>query len=99
MAEDYPSTLAGFEERFSSEEACRTYLVGLRWPGGFVCPRCGGRDAWRARRNLTICGGCGYEASVMVGTIFQDTHLSLRTWFRAIRDVDQTTTCSVTGVK
>jgi transposase-like protein len=84
MAEDYPATLAGFEERFGSDEACRAYLVGLRWPGGFVSPRCQGKDAWSARRNLLICRGCQYEASVMAGTIFQDTHLPLRTWFRAM---------------
>lgn len=84
MAEDYPSTLAGFEQRFNSDEACRVYLVSLRWPGGFVCPRCESTNAWEARRNLMICRGCGYEASVMAGTIFQDTHLPLRTWFRAM---------------
>lgn len=84
MAEDYPSTLAGFEQRFGSEEACRAYLLSLRWPGGFVCPRCGGQEAWATRRNLMLCRGCGYEASVMAGTIFQDTHLPLSTWFRAM---------------
>ncbi|MDO9124925.1 MAG: transposase, partial [Deltaproteobacteria bacterium] len=38
--EDYPGTLAQFEERFTSEVACLEYLVSLRWPGGFVCPKC-----------------------------------------------------------
>ena len=30
--EDYPRTLVEFEARFGREEACREYLVPLRWP-------------------------------------------------------------------
>ena len=56
----------------------------LRWPQGFVCPRCGGRRARPSRRGLLRCGQCDYQASVTAGTIFQDTRLPLRTWFRTI---------------
>ena len=31
-------------EAFGTEEQCRTALVRLRWPGGFVCPCCGHRE-------------------------------------------------------
>ena len=34
-------------------QACREYLMQLRWPQGFVCPRCGGRRARPSRRGLT----------------------------------------------
>ena len=37
--EDYPRTLMEFESRFRTEEACWDYLVGMRWPDGFVCPK------------------------------------------------------------
>ena len=40
MREDYSRTLSEFEARFSTERACRAYLAQLRWPDGFVCPRC-----------------------------------------------------------
>ena len=30
-----------FREAFGTEEQCRTALVRLRWPDGFVCPCCG----------------------------------------------------------
>lgn len=83
MSEDYPRTLPELERRFNTEEACRAYLSGLRWPGGWVCPRCGDRAAWSVRRGLRRCGVCRHEASVTAGTIFQDTHLPLATWFRA----------------
>ena len=33
-----------FREAFGTEEQCRTALVRLRWPDGFVCPCCGHRE-------------------------------------------------------
>ncbi|MBF4499723.1 transposase, partial [Vibrio vulnificus] len=33
---DYPRNWNEFLDWFSSEEACLTYLEGLRWPTGFV---------------------------------------------------------------
>jgi transposase-like protein len=84
MSEDYPRTLTELEERFVSDEACRVYLFALRWPGGWICPRCGGRRSLPIRRGLWRCYGCRHETSVTAGTIFQDSHISLRIWFRAI---------------
>jgi len=82
--EDYPQTLPEFEDRFASEEACRDYLHHLRWPEGFVCPRCGNKKAWGAGGILYQCAQCGYKASVTAGTVFQDTRKPLRLWFRAM---------------
>ena len=84
MREDYPRTVQQLEQRFCSQEACREYLSALRWPEGFVCPRCGGKTAWRMRRGLWLCAKCRYQVSVTAGTIFQDSHLHLTTWFRAM---------------
>jgi transposase-like protein len=72
------------EQRFATDSACREYLFALRWPEGFVCPRCGGRDAWPMRRGLWLCRACRHQVSVTAGTIFQDSHLPLSTWFRAM---------------
>ncbi len=82
--EEYPDTLAELETRFGTEQACRDYLLKLRWPEGFVCPRCRGRSAWTTNRNLLVCAGCQYQASLTAGTIFQDTRKPLTMWFRAI---------------
>jgi transposase-like protein len=84
MDEDYPANLIELEERFTTEGACERYLVSLRWPGGFVCPRCQRKGAWASRRGLLICQACQYQASITAGTIFQDTRKPLRLWFRAI---------------
>ena len=82
--EDFPRTLVEFEERFRTEAACQAYLFALRWPDGFVCPRCAGRTAWRIQRGLWLCRRCRRQVSVTAGTIFQDTHSPLRLWFRAV---------------
>jgi len=82
--EDYPRTVLELEDRFSTEDACREYLACLRWPDGFICPRCQNRGGWAATRGRMICSGCRHQASATAGTIFQDTHKPLRLWFRAI---------------
>jgi transposase-like protein len=84
MLEDYPHTLMELERRFATEDACRQYLFQLRWPEGFVCPRCGAKEAWPMQQGRWLCAGCRYQASVTVGTILQDSHLPLTTWFRAL---------------
>jgi len=82
--EDYPPELTAFEARFATEEACRQYLFQLRWPDGFRCPRCGGVKYWPLPGVLLQCAGCGHQASVTAGTLFQDTRTPLRLWFRAM---------------
>jgi transposase-like protein len=82
--EPYPRTLDEFDELFSTEEACEAYLVALRWPGGFLCPRCGGTRAWRKARARLACTACRHEASITAGTVFHKTRKPLRTWFRAM---------------
>ena len=87
MAEDYPKTLLELERRFATDEQCRAYLVALRWPEGFVCGSCGADKAWAAQRGRFICAACRHPTTVNAGTIFQDSHLPLRLWFRAIWQV------------
>jgi transposase-like protein len=82
--EDYPQDLLDFERRFSSDAACREYLVRLRWPEGFRCPRCSHGRACVIRRTYFQCARCRHQASVTAGTIFQDARMPLPLWFRAI---------------
>jgi transposase-like protein len=82
--EDYPRTGLELEDRFGTEEACLSYLAKLRWPEGFVCPRCQTSGGWPASRGRWICRHCRYQASATAGTIFQDTRKPLRMWFRAM---------------
>ncbi len=69
---------------FRTERRCREYLGRLRWPKGFLCPRCGYGQAWLTSRGLYHCGGCRKDTSLTAGTVFHRSRLSLRTWFRAM---------------
>lgn len=77
-------TFEEFTSRFSTEEQCREYLIELKWPRGFRCPKCGSEKAWSVGDVLYECRECGHQASVIAGTIFQDTRKPLKTWFTAI---------------
>jgi hypothetical protein len=46
------SAVAEFAKRFATEAACRDYLIQLRWPEGFRCPHCGGRENWDDDKRL-----------------------------------------------
>ena len=78
--------LLDFAARFGAEERCIEHLAGLRWPDGFVCSGCGGRQAWRlkARARVYECGGtCHRQESVTAGTVFHRTRTDLSKWFLA----------------
>ncbi|MDP2754682.1 MAG: IS1595 family transposase [Nitrospirota bacterium] len=82
--EEYPRTLRDFEARFSAESACRELLFRLRWPDGFICPRCGTYGGWLAKSGRIICSRCRFGTTVTAGTVFQDSHQPLTVWFRAM---------------
>src|SRR5659263_764909 len=81
---EYPMNLTEFEKEFSTEEQCREYLFKLRWENGYMCPRCNCDKAWQISEGKYKCHNCGYQTTVIAGTIFQDTHKPLTLWFRAI---------------
>jgi transposase-like protein len=80
---DLPHTLSDLEQQFATEEQCRQYLFHLRWPDGFCCPACGGATESQILRGLHLCHTCHHKTSSTAGTLFQDSHLPLTTWFRA----------------
>lgn len=82
--DDYPRSLSDLERRFATEDACRRYLAELRWPSGFICPRCGGTEAWPMGNGLLRCRSCEYKLSLTAGTVFEGTRKPLLMWFRAI---------------
>ncbi len=50
----YPENLVELMNLFSTEEACLEYLSLIRWPDGYVCMRCNGKDAWSYNILLTM---------------------------------------------
>ena len=84
-------TLEEFERQFPTDEACKAYIVSKRWPDGVRCPRCNSSEKIYQRKGQSyrwICcnKGCGerrgYGFSVTTATIFQDTKVPLKTWFK-----------------
>ena len=81
---DYPRNWTEFLDWFGSEEACLSYLEGLRWPGGFVCASCASAGApYRSSRSRLMCRDCGRQSTVTAGTIFDKTRTPLRVWLAA----------------
>lgn len=81
---DYPRTLQEFDAWFSTEKQCSSYLVRIRWPGGFACPACDGASGWVTARGDIRCSRCQRQTSPTAGTIFAGTRKPLRTWFQAM---------------
>lgn len=82
--EDYPVNWNQFLDWFSTEEACLAYLERLRWPRGFVCPRCAVADEpYRSSRARLMCRHCATQSTVTSGTIFEKTRTALRVWLAA----------------
>lgn len=82
---------AGFATLYGSEEGCRQALARWRWPEGFICPKCGGREhCVLAHRDLYQCNACRRQTSLTAGTIFDSTKVALTTWFRAMYLITQT---------
>jgi len=78
---DYPVNWNQFLDWFGTEEACLRYLEQLRWPQGFVCPRCGEiGEPYRSSRARLVCRGCAFHCTVTAGTIFEKTRTALRVW-------------------
>lgn len=75
---------AEFEKRYGTEQQCLEYLLHLRWEYGYRCPRCGCDEKWEIRDYKYKCKGCGYQTTVLAGTLFQDTHIPITLWFWAM---------------
>src|SRR4051812_40765044 len=82
-------TIKQWEDLFPTEDRCRIYLANNRWGKTVTCPRCEAPDAqphstmqhhWQCYE----CNDKGYRFSVLVGTVFENTNVPLRTWFRVV---------------
>ncbi len=83
-------TIDAFDKEFSTEESCRQFLADMRWPQDVRCPRCNSDKVYvlKARPFHWLCknkecgGRNGYRFSVITHTIFQDTKIPLKLWFK-----------------
>lgn len=82
---EFPRSLIEFQQWFPDEAACVAYLQSARWPGGFVCPACGGARGWALKTKAWTheCADCGKQTSVTAGTVMHGSKLRLTVWFWA----------------
>lgn len=76
----YPANRREFDAMFETEENCLRYLIRIRWPQGFECSRCNGKEAWLTARHLLHCKECGHQQSVTEGTLLHRTRYPLKNW-------------------
>src|SRR5581483_2127942 len=86
--ERQPKTLMEAIRYFADADVCLNFTVSLRWPDGTVkCPTCGSESVtFMASRRVWQCKAQHpkRQFSVKVGTIFEDSPISLDKWFAVI---------------
>ena len=79
----YPRSTGEFQSWFATDADCLDDLEWLRWPEGFVCPRCGHPGGWAVADGRYKCAACGARTSVTAGTLFDRRRTPLTVWFTA----------------
>src|SRR5437016_5346139 len=83
--ETKPKTLQQAIRHFSNEQVCIDTIAGLRWPNGPVCPKCDHTEHYYlATQKRWKCRKCAKQFSVKVGTIFEDSPITLDKWLIAL---------------
>jgi transposase-like protein len=80
-----PRTLQEAIVYFSDTQRCFDYAVKLRWLGGKVtCPRCNGtKHSFIKTRRIWFCYICKKQFTVKVGTVMEDSPITLDKWMAA----------------
>jgi transposase-like protein len=82
---DKPKTLQQPIRYFSDEQVCIDTIAQMRWPNGPVCPACGHKEHYYLKtQKRWKCRDCYKQFSVKLGTIFEDSPVSLDKWLAAL---------------
>lgn len=93
-------TLSEIAKKFSDENSAYQFVESTLWANGITCPHCGSvnqskfmqprngerktRKGNETHRRVWQCDVCHQQFSVLVGTIFSDSHIPLSKWLLAI---------------
>jgi transposase-like protein len=77
-------TLADLYHTFSDNQVALDHFKSIRWRNGEFCPYCGHDNVYTLKANRYQCAQCKNTFSILVGTIFENTKLTLKVWFGAI---------------
>lgn len=80
------SNLTQLTEYFSDKQKCVEYLTNLRWAGNVTCTFCGHDKVYELKgaNKRFKCAKCRQQFSAIKGTIFENSPISLQTWFVAV---------------
>jgi transposase-like protein len=81
-----PKTLLEAIQHFSNEQICIDAVIEMKWPDGIKCPdNCPvDKPYYLKTQKRWKCRMCRKQFSVKVGTIFEDSPISLSIWFPAL---------------
>lgn len=70
---------------FDTQNKCKKAIAESRWSDGIAkCPYCGESHSYKRGDGRYICKKCNCSFSALVGTIFENTKISLVKWFMAM---------------
>ena len=74
-----------FSKIYPDKESCFEFLAQLKWSKGYACKKCGSSNYTSGHSSYSRrCSKCGYEESVMMNTIFQNTRIPINKSFYMI---------------
>jgi transposase-like protein len=87
--------LVTLAKQYSDEDKARELLESILWPDGPVCPHCKNhkekaiyrlqpKEGSKTRKGVCKCGACRKQFTVTVGTVFEDSHISITKWMMAL---------------
>jgi transposase-like protein len=80
-----PKTFLQAIEYFSDEQVCIDAVAAMRWLNGPTCPDCETANPYYIKtQKRWKCRECRRQFSVKVGTIFEDSPISLKKWLPAL---------------
>lgn len=79
----HPRSTGEFQSWFATDEDCLDYLDWLRWPQGFVCPRCENPGGWLVAGGSYKCASHKAQTAVRAGTLSDRRRTPLTVWFAA----------------
>lgn len=88
------TNLVSHQKYFCTELVCAQYLEQQRWNGKPECPHCGSEHHYRIATRLKnpelagykdfYCKACMRKYTVLTGTIYEGSKVSLKLWFLAL---------------
>ncbi|MCE5168032.1 transposase [Paenibacillus profundus] len=79
-------TLEDLKRKFHTESSCVSFVFHMKWPHGFVCPRCQHTNAYviqTRRLPLYECRACRHQTSLTAGTVMEGSRTALWKWLTA----------------